>query len=214
MKLNNLFFKGTPMMQRILLSSFILLQFTLMHSMDTGNSSSKPNEGENLLAVVQDYQNRACSLRGQSRVATSAYLQYLSTINDSIKKKELLTPIKPTNKSSGLDFNKPLESSSFSAQEKELEAYKKEKAALDSQSRGLFNNCLTKSPYAEVLILHPESFALRETISRVKELVDSNEKELKENQRTRLFLDDLLLSVEINSLNAVFEAIKKQTESK
>ncbi len=208
---------GTSIMQRILLSSITLLQFTLIYSMDSGNSSSKPNEGENVLAVVQDYQGRACKLRSQSRVTTLAYLQYLSTINDSIKKKEFLAPLKPTNKSSGIDFNKPLESFSSSLQgqeQKELEAYKKEKESLNNQSRGLFNNCLSKSPHAEVLILHPETFALRETISKIKEVVDSNEKEFNDHQRTRLFLDDLLLSVEINSLNAVLESIKKQTEPK
>lgn len=92
--------------------------------------------------------------------------------------------------------------------------YKSEKDELTTVSNILYNQFLANQTHARVLIKHPESMSLCDTINKTRTIVEKLEAQLEEDRRDQLFLDDLLLSSEINSLHGMLEAVKKQAESK
>ena len=150
----------------------------------------KAQDDEVTPELLAQYQIAAKMAKEKSRAAFTSYRHYLS----------------PTNNTSE-DNAKPLIQESF-------KTYKTEKDELTSLSNTLYNKFLANQIHARVLIKHPESMSLCDTINKTRTIVEKLEAQLEEDRRDQLFLDDLLLSSEINSLHGMLEAVKKQAESK
>lgn len=150
----------------------------------------KAQDDEVTPALMAEYQACTSRTKEKTRTALIVYRLYLSPENNS-----------------DLDTAKRLAQENF-------EKYKKEKTDLTILSNALYSRFLAHQAHAHVLIKHPESMALCYTITKTKAIVEKVESKLDEERRDQLFLDDLLLSTTINSLNATLEAVKKQAESK
>lgn len=155
-----------------------------------GSVIKKAQDDEVTPELLAQYQAAAKKAQEKSRTAFTSYRHYLS----------------PTNNTSE-DNAKRLIQESF-------EKYKTEKDELTTVSNIIYNKFLANQAHARVLIKHPESTSLCDTINKTKTIVESLESKLEEDRREQLFLDDLLLSSKINSLHGMLEAVKKQAESK
>lgn len=150
----------------------------------------KAQDDEVTPGLLAQYQAAAKKAQEKSRTAFTSYRHYLS----------------PTNNTSE-DNAKRLIQESF-------EKYKTEKDELTTVSNIIYNKFLAHQAHARVLIKHPESMSLCDTINKTKTIVESLESKLEEDRREALFLDDLLLSTAIKSLHDTLESVKKQAESK